>query len=335
MAKTHITAYDMKEMFKDIYNALEYDIILKNENTGEQKKVYINEYLLTDFYTYSLDLRDNKDIEDYTFNGNGFNFPNFDEWVNSRGTSSASYGQVELEGIEVVASEDIDMGSATSRITFIMPMEKADVFESHISKIRLLVAGHRYSFINAENETISFYATIGELQYEQEPFDTPIGKCVIINVTFGIAYMQDAFSSNLSDIEISLNGTDYEHLYYNQLTDSIIFNGKSNLIQNKPYAGASIQSSVSYSITITYWIYILDNVQLELNRKLKSIVNDTEAYSDTINIPMWIREKVPYFDDGTYKEQTITTKMVVANYTTNIKNSDFINVSLVLNRYRK
>ena len=53
MAKTHITAYDMKEMFKDIYNALEYDIILKNENTGEQKKVYINEYLLTDFYTYS------------------------------------------------------------------------------------------------------------------------------------------------------------------------------------------------------------------------------------------------------------------------------------------
>ena len=65
------------------------------------------------------------------------------------------------------------MGSATSRITFIMPMEKADVFESHISKIRLLVTGHRYSFINAENETISFYATIGELQYEQEPFDTP------------------------------------------------------------------------------------------------------------------------------------------------------------------
>ena len=333
MAKTNITAYDMKKMFEDLYYGMQYDIVVDNQITNEQKQISIGEYLRTTFYTYTLDLRDNKEYDD--LNGNGFNFPNYDEWLKSRGASSTSYGQVELTGIEVVNSEDIDMGSATAKITFVMQIDKADLLDKHLAYLRLNIAGRRYYFINADNIKMSFYANLGETSYEAEPFDTPLGKCVIISVTFGISFIQDTFTANQSNVEISLNGTDFEHLYYNQMTDSVIFNGKPNLAFNKPYASGSVNSSISYSITISYWVFVLDNLQLKINEYIKSAVNDTETYTLGVNIPVWIREYIPIFNDGVYTAKAITTKMVVTNYQVNRKNSDFINVSLVLNRYGK
>ena len=340
MAKTNITAYDMKEMFKSLYETLKYDIVLIDEDTGENKSMEINDYLRTDFYTYYYDTRQNNNFDD--LNGNGFNFPNYDTWLNSRGSTSTSYGQVELSGLEVVASEDIDMGSATAKITFVMPYEKIDILDAHINKLRLFVAGVRNTFVNADNDTISFYASLGELQYDAEPYNTPLGKCILASLTFNIAFMQDAVSSNQSEVEISLDGTNYDHLYYNQMTQNIIFNGKPNLMQNKPYASGTIISSASYTMTISYWIYIQDNVQLALNNKIMSVVNDNETYTDLVNIPIWVKETIkcyePNYLDPSIRElinKTIKTKMVVANYTINKKNSDFINVSLVLNRYGK
>lgn len=333
MAKTNITAYDMKEMFAELFYGYEYNIVIEDKTINETKEVNIGDYLRTTFYTYTLDLRANWDS--YDENGNGFNFPNYDEWLKSRGMTSTSYGQVELTGIEVINSEDIDMGSATSKITFVMQIDKADILDKHLSYLRLNIAGKRYQFTNADNMKISFYANVGETTYEAEPFNTPLGKCVIINVTFGISFIQDTFTANQSNVEISLNGSTYEHLYYNQMTDSIIFDGKNNLAINKPYASGKVNSNISYSITISYWIFVLDNLQLKINEYIKSAVNDTETYSLGVNIPVWIKEYIPTFNDGEYTLKAITTKMVVVNYQVNKKNSDFINVSLVLNRYGK
>ena len=113
MAKTNITAYDMQELFKDLYYSGEYDVII--DDGVEHKQISINDYLRTEFYTYTRDTRDN--ALGYDGNGNGFNFANFDQWVKSFGVVSTSYAQVELSGLEVVSSEDIDMGSATATIT--------------------------------------------------------------------------------------------------------------------------------------------------------------------------------------------------------------------------
>ena len=333
MAKTNITAYDMKEMFSTLFYDYKYDILVVDKTINESKQVPIIEYLRTEFYTYTLDLRENRQYDDE--NGNGFNFPNFDLWLHSNGASSSSYGQVELSGVEITNSEDIDMGSATAKITFIMQIDKADILEKHLAYLRLGLAGKRYTFTNADNIKMSFYANIGETSYDAEPFDTPLGKCVIISVTFGISFIQDTFTANQSNVEISLDGSNYDHLYYTQKTDNIIFSGKPNLAFNKPYASGTVNSSISYTMTITYWIFILDNMQLKINEKVKSAVNDTETYTLGVNIPVWIKEKIPVFSSGTQTNKTITTKMVITNYQVNIKNSDFISVSLTLNRYGK
>lgn len=334
MAKTNITAYDMQELFKSLYYDFDYDVII--DDGVEHKQILIGEYLRTEFYTYTKDTRDNNQY--YDGNGNGFNFANFDQWLKSFGAVSTSYAQVELSGLEVVSSEDIDMGSATATITFVMQIDKADIFEKYISKLRLVVAGKRHSFLNSDGEEIAFYATIGELNYDESPIDTPLGKCVVVSLTFGISFMQDTATSNQANIEISLNGSDYEHLYYNEMTNDIMFTGKPNIKQGKPFASGMVNSSVSYATTITYWIFIKDNLQLKINQKLKELVDDNTTFTeiDTINIPVWIKEYIPiYDDDGLLSTKTITTKMTIVDYKTNYKNSDFINVSLSLNRYGK
>lgn len=333
MAKTNITAYDMQELFKTIFTENDYDLIIFNENTKQENTIKISEYLETQFYTYVKDLRD----DEYEEDGYGFNFPNFDEWVNSRGTSQTLYAHVELSNLDIVASEDIDMGGATANITFVCPIDKADILESHLSKIRLNTLGKRYEMVNSDGLFVTYYNELGELKYN-DYIDTPFGKCVNVDISFGINFIQGGYTSNQSNIEISLNGVDYEKMLYNQSTDTMMFTNKPNIMFNKPYASGIVNSSVSYNRTFTYWIFTRDNLQLKLNSMLKKLIDDNYVYTeiDTINIPVWIRERIPtYDDDGILTTETITTLMTVANYTVNQKNSDFVNVSLSLARYGK
>lgn len=335
MAKTQITAYDMMNLFKSLWNDSGYTIIIQ-EQDGTKKEMDIQEYLRADFYTYVKDLRENNDtFEDE--NGIEFNFPNFDNWVQSYGMTQATYGQVELTGLEVVASEDIDMGSANAKISFIVNIDKADLLEKYLAYLRVGIAGKVYTFTNADGEKVNFYASIGDVSYDEQPFDTPLGKSVIITTYLSISFIQATLSSNDSIIEISLDGTNYEKLLYTTDTEDIVFTGKSNLVSNKPYASGTINGSVSYVRVISYWVFTHNSLQLALHHKLKSVVNDTVDYNDTVNIPVWVREKVPYWktDTNELKYDTMTTKMVIVDYKVNRKNCDFVNINLSLNRYGK
>lgn len=335
MAKTQITAYDMKGLFESLWSDNGYTIIIQEED-GTKKEMDILNYLRADFYTYVKDLRENNDtFEDE--NGIEFNFPNFDNWVQSYGMTQATYGQVELTGLEVVASEDIDMGSATAKISFIVNIDKADLLEKYLAYLRVNIAGKVYTLINTDGERINYYANIGDVSYDEQPFDTPLGKCVVITTYLNISFIQATLSSNDSIVEISLNGTDYERLLYTTDTENITFTGKANLVSNKPYASGTINGSVSYVRVISYWVFTHNSLQLALHHKLKSVVNDTVDYDDTVNIPVWVREKVPYWktDTNELKYDTMTTKMVIVDYKVNRKNCDFVNINLSLNRYGK
>ena len=335
MAKTQITAYDMMNLFKDLWNDNGYTIIIQEED-GTKKEMDIQNYLRADFYTYVKDLRENNDyFEDE--NGIEFNFPNFDNWFKSYGMTQATYGQIELTGLEVVASEDIDMGSANAKISFIVNIDKADLLEKYLAYLRVNIAGKVYTLINTDGERINYYANIGDVSYDEQPFDTPLGKCVVITTYLNVSFIQATLSSNDSIVEISLNGTDYERLLYTTDTENITFTGKANLVSNKPYASGTINGSVSYVRVISYWVFTHNSLQLELHHKLKSVVNDTDDYNDTVNIPVWIREKVPYWKTDTNKldYDTMTTKMVIVDYKVNRKNCDFVNINLSLNRYGK
>lgn len=335
MAKTQITAYDMMSLFKSVWSDSGYTIIIQEED-GTKKEMDIQQYLRADFYTYIKDLRENNDcFEDD--NGIEFNFPNFDSWVASKGMTQATYGQVELVGLEVVASEDIDMGSANAKIDFIVNIDKADLLEKYLAYLRVNIAGKVKTFINADGETLNSYFTIGDVSYDEQPFDTPLGKCVIISTQFSMSFIQATLSSNDSIVEISLDGTNYERLLYTTDTEDITFTGKANLVSNKPYANGTINASVSYVRVISYWVFTHNSLQLELHHKLKSVVNDTVDYNDTVNIPIWVRENVPYWDsvNNVLAYQTMTTKMVIVDYKVNRKNCDFVNINLSLNRYGK
>lgn len=327
--KTKLTDYDMMKMFEELYKGYNHDIIIK-DNRGE-KNILINDYLKTTFYTYSLELKDRNMFESV----DGFEFPNLDTWLNSMGGATASYGLVEIDGMDLTASEDIDMGSITSKITFIMPYDKLNILEQHLTDIRLQTLGIANEFVNQDDIPLTFYLNIGDLVYDDEPIVTPIGKTIIATLSFSIAYMDMAMTSNQNHVEISLNGTDFVELKYSDLTQDIIFSGKPNLMQNKPYASGTINANVSVAETITYWIYYLDKIQVQINAMLKAIIDDTDTYSGNINIPLWVREKIPTISGNTFTDKNITTKMVIVNYKQNNKNSDFINVSLSLNRYGK
>ena len=335
MAKTQLTAYDMMGLFKSLWHDLGYTIVVQEED-GTKKEMDIQDYLRADFYTYVKDLRENSDyFEDE--NGIQFNFPNFDNWLKSYGMTQATYGQVELTGLEVVASEDIDMGSATAKISFIVNIDKADLLEKYLAYLRVNIAGKVYNLINADGIRCNFYASIGDVSYDEQPFNTPFGKCVVITTYLSISFIQATLSSNDNAVEISLNGTDYERLLYTTDTEDITFTGKSNLVSNKPYASGTINGSVSYVRVISYWVFTHNCLQLELHHKLKSVVNDTVDYNDSVNIPIWVRENVRYWDsvNNVLAYQTMTTKMVIVDYKVNRKNCDFVNINLSLNRYGK
>lgn len=327
--KTKLTSYDLKEMFKELYTDNDYGIVIQEQN-GSTKNSSIVEYLNTTFYTYDFETKEHNIFE----SEDGFNFPNLDNFIHSMGNISSSYALVELQGLEVVASSDIDMGSATANITFVMQSDKMDLFEQYIADLRLKTMGVENSFRNSENKIVSCYLNVGDLSYENEEIITIVGKCIIARLTFSIAYIENTQTSNSSNILISLNGTDYYNLKYSQMTQDIIFNGKTNIPQNKPYASGLVVASVSITETITYWIFKNARLQIDLNELVKATINDLETYTDELNIPVWIMETIPSYDvNDALTTKTIATKFVISNYKTTYKNSDFVSVSLSLTRY--
>lgn len=333
MAKTILKTYDLKEMFKSIFNNYSTKTLqIVNKYDGTTDTTTFVDYLDVEFYDYKYDIKDHNLLE----TEDGFQFPNLDNWLNSRGNTTKTYALVELTSQELTPSVDIDMGSATAKITFVIQQDKIYALEEYIAYIQRRIIGEKNTILNTYGSELIAYYNILNFAYENEPINTPLGKSIIASLEFNVAYLESATTYTDLGMTFSLDGDEYYDLTFNEMKQDFAFTGKSNLKQNKPYASGTINTALSYIQTFTFWAYKKDYFVVQLKYLLKKLIDD-DTNTSNINIPVWVKEDVDWYDEDndTYTTEEMTTKMVVVDFNISVKNSDFAVCSMTLNRYGK
>ena len=101
--RTTFTAEDMKLIIGNIFASDDEDMIATSAIDGEQERKKIRDYLNVDFYTWK-----NRVVGEEPF----------DAWQKSIDVSlNKAYGLVEVTDASAVASQDIDSGSVTAKVT--------------------------------------------------------------------------------------------------------------------------------------------------------------------------------------------------------------------------
>lgn len=346
MNKTSFSTYDIKQIFEYAYNSEKWDIIEVNQYQETTKEVSIQDFIKLTLFDYKLDLKQENFFEE----DEAFNFPNLDNWLNSNGDTSRTYGLVEIINKNLTASIDIDMGSIASRITFIINQDKAEALESHIDKIRSAYLGKVFDYYNNENKLISMYISLGTLVYESQPIITPLGKTIIVSLDFTIAYISGADTYNNADIMLSLDGNAFYKVPMVKVSPNYTFTGKTNISQERPYRSGVINSSVVKSVVMSFWANKNDFITTQIIHNVK--IMNADYYTTTIpneiqtnlannsteynsNIPLYFSEKDEYYLGTELISQWVINKMNITSLSIDIKNSDFISVTLTLTQYGK
>ena len=346
MKKTNFSTYDVKSIFDSIYNDMKYNIIEKNLYQETTKEVSIQDFIKLYTYDYKLDLKQGNFFEQ----DEAFNFPNLDNWINSNGDTSRTYGLVEITNKDLTASIDIDMGSVGAKITFIINQDKVEALESHIDKLRSYYLGRAVDYYNNDNKLLSLYISLGNLDYESEPFISALGKTMIVSLSFTIAYINGADTYNNADIRLSLDGNSFYKLPFVKISPNYTFTNKTNISQDKSYRSGMINSSVVKSVVLSFWVNRNDYLITQILHKIKvmnadyitsnepndisttMVSNDSEYNS---NIPIYFSEKDEYYAGSNLITQWIINTMVITGLNIDIKNSDFISATLTLSQYGK
>lgn len=333
MAKTILKTYDLLNIINQLFDNDNSQIQIIDEYANTTKTVKTTDFLNIKFFDYKYDIKDHNLLE----TEDGFQFPNLDNWLNSMGDNTKTYALVELINQEITSSVDIDMGSATAKITFLINQDKLYVLEDLANRLQREIIGVRNQLYNAEQNLLTCYYNILNFTYENEPITTALGRCIIASMEFNVAYLTSATTYKDLDITLSLDNTNYYDLLFNELKQDISFTGKANLMYNNPHASGTINTAVSYIQTFTFWAYNKERFIVDLKYKAKKLVDDNALIIGTINIPVWVKENVDYYNtnDNAYDTEEITTKMVLVDFTISVKNSDFVVCSITLNRFGK
>lgn len=345
MNKTEFSTYDIKEIFNNMWLSKRYDITEINEYQQTQKQVDVVDYIKLYTYEYKLDLKENS-----LFESDDYNFPNLDRWLESRGDTSRTYCLIEKTKINLTASSDLDMGSVNARATIICNQDKAEIIENHINIIRDELLGKALTYFNREQDNVTIYINIGDINYETEPFTSALGRTLILSIDFTISYINGADTYTDLGFKISLNASgEYKSVPFAKMTTNYVFTSKPNISQDKPNISATMITNLTRATTISFWANKYDKTLVAIDRAIRkqnanrySATEPTTAFSGTstgvgdVNIPIYIAERSYYYDnDGVLQEEWLVTKMVVSGYKVEVANSDFINVILSLNQYAK
>lgn len=361
--RTNFTVEDVKNIFDEIFNgnlwAHKYSngtipyvnensekVLLINESEDTREEIDLAEYLNIKFYNWKERLveKEKYDEEDAS------PYAKFEAWVQSLNNSTnEAYALVERIDEEVVASQDIDSATYMSRITFLIQSDKIKNLDYYITKIRNKFLGVPQEIQNSYGEILKAFILIGALNYDQEPFVTQLGECMVVSINCKISYLANAAVFSDLELEMSVDGDDL----YDNFGNIVDINGNPTTTKylKMPITKATFQNIMTSNPVTTaerpdltgYLATAISNVKtlsfFDFNKELTNKFNDIfwrcSAYRHNgllrtetdVNIPVFIRVK----NNG----QTYVYKDMIDNMQKNFANNDFTISSITLKGWGK
>ena len=312
--KIILTNDDVRNIVDTIFNEKDEKIILID---GEEREVYISEYLNIHFYSWKNRLAEKENP--------------FDAWVDSLNYSiDESYALVELVDCETTPSVDIDNATLSGRISFLVQADKVKNLDYYVFKLRNKYLGNPQDIKSAEGETLKAYINLGILLYDDEPAQTALGECVIATLNFSISYLTEALTYNVTPVSLSLDGQNFMLLPYTKGTFQNIFTSTNVPRQLRPDLTGFVASAASNIVTFSYYDFNkeLTNVLNDLFWKISAIsIDGVDTTVGVLNIPIWIKVQ----SNG----HEYLYKYMIDSMEKTISNSDFVISSITLKGYGK
>lgn len=311
--KTNFTSYELMNILKGLFSSDNDFALTITDSQGEGTQTNsILDYLNIDFYTFKKELKDLDILED---------IDNQNKWLVSLNDSmNKAYGLVEVNSNEPISSYGFDGGSVEGRVSFIIQADKVPNLEFYVSYLRNKYIGILEDLIK-DNVNYTIHISIGDFNYDTEPFQSVLGQCVIVSFNITIAYMEKCYSYQDEIIEFSFdeNGT-YYTLPFSKGDENLIYTGRSMVMQNRADKVGNINSSITTNMDFVFWL-ISSN---EFINKLQDLAYQTTAYKidneeqtsvNNINTPIYVKR--------TYNGKTYIHKMVLLLFSKAYVNNDF------------
>jgi hypothetical protein len=348
--RTIFTIEDIKDIVEQIFNgnlkeyklskgSIPYEnpnsekVLLIDEDDGTSQEVDIAEYLNVKFYNWKERLvsKENDGVDSNP------SLSVFETWVQSLNFSmNEAYALVEKIDEEVTASQDIDSSTIIGKVTFLIQTDKIKNLDYYVTKIRNNFLGVPQDIQNSYGEKIKSFIMLGALSYDQEPFTSQLGECVVVSLNFRLSYLADALTYSDTEILISLDGDDeydengnlqgttkYLTMPITKASFQNIFGTNAVPTSSRPDLTGFIANSISNAKTLTFFDFNKDLTMRfnDLFWRCSAIrVDGVLKAVEDVNIPVYIKVKS--------NNHFYIYKDVIENMQKSLTNNDF-NISSI------
>lgn len=348
--RTIFTIEDIKDIVEQIFNgnlkeyrlskgSIPYNnpnsekVLLIDEDDGTSQEVDIAEYLNVKFYNWKERLvsKENDGVDSNP------SLSVFETWVQSLNFSmNEAYALVEKIDEEVTASQDIDSSTIIGKVTFLIQTDKIKNLDYYVTKIRNNFLGVPQDIQNSYGEKIKSFIMLGALSYDQEPFTSQLGECVVVSLNFRLSYLADALTYSDTEILISLDGDDeydengnvqgttkYLTMPITKASFQNIFGTNAVPTSLRPDLTGFIANSISNAKTLTFFDFNKDLTMKfnDLFWRCSAIrVDGVLKAVEDVNIPVYIKVKS--------NNHFYIYKDVIENMQKSLTNNDF-NISSI------
>lgn len=348
--RTIFTIEDIKDIVEQIFNgnlkeyrlskgSIPYEnpnsekVLLIDEDDGTSQEVDIADYLNVKFYNWKERLvsKENDGVDSNP------SLSVFETWVQSLNLSmNEAYALVEKIDEEVTASQDIDSATIIGKVTFLIQTDKIKNLDYYVTKIRNNFLGVPQDIQNSYGEKIKSFIMLGALSYDQEPFTSQLGECVVVSLNFRLSYLADALTYSDTEILISLDGDDeydengnlqgttkYLTMPITKASFQNIFGTNAVPTSSRPDLTGFIANSISNAKTLTFFDFNKDLTMRfnDLFWRCSAIrVDGVLKAVEDVNIPVYIKVKS--------NNHFYIYKDVIENMQKSLTNNDF-NISSI------
>lgn len=341
--RTLFSTTDLKEIIDTIFNGnktqhilsngtIPYDnpnsetIILKNEDGEVIGEVDLAEYLNVKFYTWK---HRTEPIDTEASGGTLFS-----SWADSLDLSlNQAHCLIEKLDEEFTPSQDIDSALYTGRATFIIQADKVPNLDYYISKLKKNYIGNPQEIQNSYGNIDKTFIVLGCLEFEQEPFATQYGECVIASMNFTINYLANALTYSDMRFQLSFDGdteSAYNDITLTRATIQNIFSVAPLIMQERPDLMGYVADSLTNVCNISFFDF-----DKPLNNRFNQLFWGSGCYSHNGVISETKDVNIPVYLKVTINGDSYVYKYIIVNMQKDITNNEFNINSLSLKNWGK
>lgn len=221
---------------------------------------------------------------------------------------------VETSNIDLISSPDIDGGNFRTTLTFFIPTDKIANLDYFVNYLRSV---YQSKYIYWDNKLI--IAKFGELNVNEEPFNSPIGRANVCTLDIDFGYLDETtnYLEDSEKIQVSEDGTNYSIMPISNAQINVNYNTQANTSITSPKGIGEITTSASLSITLTYYELKKFPTFKNISNKALGVCSLNSSNYD-LNNYLYVK-----FRDHEFK-------MLIKAYNAVITNADFTTVTLSL-----